>query len=95
MAQELRHGLLDEFVGNGLLRLVFIGCLRGEGGYDEDLTILHILKAYFAIALEIFPVLLEVSVDLRDKGTARGLFRRAAVLQEAGVVVILLSLLLV
>ena len=95
MAQELRHGLLDEFVGDGLLRLVLIGGLRGEGRNDEDQAVLNILKAYLAVALEILAVLLEIGVDLGNECAARGLFRRTAVLQKARIVKIFLKLLFI
>ena len=52
-------------------------------------AVLYVLKTDFALVLEIATVLLEIGVDLCHKRRPHRLFRRTAVLEEAGVVVIL------
>ena len=88
MAEHLRHRLLDALVGDGLLRLVLIGGLVGEGGNHQDQAVLHIGKGDLALVLIVFPRLLQIRVDLVDKRIAHRLVRRAAVLQPAGIVVV-------
>ena len=88
-AEELRHGLLDEFVGDGLFRLVFIAGQRGKRTGHHHQTILHIVPVDFALALLILPLVPQVLVDGGDKGGLGRLLRRAAVLQPGGVVVVL------
>ena len=94
-AEKLRHGLLDEFVGDGLLGLVLVAGTGGEAGRDVDQAVLHILEADGALALLIEVLVLQVFVDLVDKGGAHRVFRAAAVLQPRGVVVVFQQLYLI
>ena len=89
MAEHLHHSLLDALVGDGLLRLVLIGGLVGKGGNDNHQAVLHILKGDLALILVVLVVLLQIGVDLVDKGVAHRLVRGASVLQPGGVVVVL------
>ena len=93
--EEVGHGLRDELVGDGLLGLVLVAGAGGEAGRDVDQTVLHILKADGALALLIEVLVLEILVDLVDKGRADGVLRAAAVLEPGRVVVILQHLHLV
>ena len=88
-AEELRHRLLDEAVGDGLLGLVLVGGLRREAVRHENKAVRHILKAYFALVLLVFAGLLDIAVHGADEGAFCGLLRRAAVLKEGAVVVVL------
>ena len=87
-AEKLRHGLLDELVRDGLFRLVFVGRDGRKAVRDENQTVLHVLKADFALAFLVLTLLLDVGVDGGGEGALRGLFRRAAVLQPGRVVVV-------
>ena len=44
LAEELRHGLLNEFIRNGFFRLVFVARYGGEGIDDQNQAVLHIRK---------------------------------------------------
>ena len=83
------HGLLNEFVGDGLLRLVLIGGNGGKAVGNQNQAVLNVLKGDFTLVFLILSLLLDVCVDGGGKGAACGLFRRAAMLQPGGVVVIL------
>ena len=88
-AEELRHGLLDEFVGDGLLGLVLVAGLGGEVVADQHQAVLDIRPGDLALALLVLPLVPQVLVDGGDKGGLGRLLRRAAVLQPGGVVVVL------
>ena len=88
-AEELRHGLLDELVGDGLLRLVLIAGLCREVVAHQNEAVLHVGKGDLRLALDVFIVVPQVLVDGGYHGRPRGLLRAAAVLQKAGVVVML------
>ena len=92
LLEELRHGLLDELVGDGLLRLVLIGGLGRERRDDDVETVLDVLEGDLLVGLVVFVVLLEVGVDLGDERGADRLVRRAAVFEPGGVVVVLFHL---
>ena len=46
MAQELRHGILDELVVYRLLGLVLIACLSRERVYDKRKAVGYIVEGY-------------------------------------------------
>ena len=81
--EELRHGLLDKLIGNGLFRLVFVTGLGGEVAGDQNQTVLHVRPGDLALVLLVLPLLPEVLVHGGDKGGAAGLLRASPVLQEA------------
>ncbi|CDC68065.1 uncharacterized protein BN503_01068 [Oscillibacter sp. CAG:155] len=87
-AEKLRHGLLDELVGDGLFGLVFITGLGGEVVAHQHQAILHIGPGDLALVFLVLALVPEVFVDGRDKGGLGGLLRAAAVLQPAGVVIV-------
>ena len=87
--EELRHGLLDEFIGDGLLGLVLIAGLGGEVGAHQHQTVLDIAPGDLGLILVVLIILPQPAVDGADKSGTGGLLRTAAVLQEAGVVVVL------
>ena len=87
-AQQVRHGLLDALVCDGLLRLVFVGGDVREGGDHEDQAVLHIGKCDLALVLVVLVVLLEPGVNLAHERAAGRFVRRAAVLQPAGIVIV-------
>ena len=89
VAEELSHGVLHEFIRDGLFGLVLVGGLRGEAVRHEDEAVGHVLERELRLALGIFARLLAVGIDGVDEGVFDGLFRRAAVLEPGGVVVIL------
>ena len=89
LAQELGHGVLDEPVGDGLFGLVFIAGLGGEVAAHQQQALLHVGEGDLAFALGVFVVLPQIFVQRRHKGQAGGLVGAAAVLQEAGVVIVL------
>ena len=89
MLEEIGHRLGDEGVGDGLFRLVFIRRLRGEGIGHQHERILDVREGDAAFVLGIFPVVLQIAVDGPDERAARGLVRRAAVLQKRRIVIIL------
>ena len=89
LAQELGHGVLDELVGDGLFGLVFIAGLGGEVTAHQQQALLHVGEGDLAFALGVFVVLPQIFVQRRHKGQAGGLVGAAAVLQEAGVVIVL------
>ena len=88
-AQEVRHGLLYEAVRDGLLRLVLVGGLGRKAIRHEHEAVRHVLKADLRLVLLVFAGLFDVAVHRAHKGAARSLLRRASVLQEGAVVVIL------
>ena len=88
-AEELRHGLLDEFVGDGLLGLVLVAGLGGEVVADQHQAVLDIRPGDLALALLVLPLVPQVLVDGGDKGGLGRLFGASAVLQPGGVVVVL------
>ena len=61
--------------------------LRREAVRHEHKAVRHILKRDLRFVLRIFAVLLEIGVDGGDEPAARGLVRRAAVLEARGVAV--------
>ena len=79
-AEELRHGLLDELVVDGVFGLVFIAGLGGEVVGDQHQAVLDVLPGDLALALLILPLVPQVLVDGADEGGLRGLLRAAAVL---------------
>ena len=87
-AEKLRHGLLHEFIRDGLFRLVLIGCLRGEAVRHQNQAVLHVLERDLGLGLRILVLRFEIGVDRVDEGVADGLFRRAAVFEPRGIVVI-------
>ena len=89
LPEEVVHGVLNEFVGDGLLGLIFVAGLGGEIVADQDQAVLHIGIGDLRLVLGVLPGVLQILVDGVHKGQACGLFRGAAVLQEAGVVVML------
>ncbi len=86
--EEVRHGLRDEFVGDGLFGLVLVAGAGGEAGRDVNQAVLHVLKADGALAFFVEVLLLQILVDLVDERGADRVFRAAAVLQPGGVVVV-------
>ena len=48
--EELRHGLLNELVGDGFFRLVLVARLRGERTGDENQAVLHVGEGDLALA---------------------------------------------
>ena len=88
-AEELRHGVLNELVGDGLLGLVFVAGLGGEVVADQDQAVLHVGIGDLGLGLQVLVVLPQVLVDGAHHGKAGGLLRTASVLQKAGVVVVL------
>ena len=54
--QELRHGLLDEFVGDGLLGLVLVAGLGGEVVGHQHQAVLDVRPGDLALALLILPL---------------------------------------
>ena len=88
-AEELRHRLLDEAVRDGLLGLVLIGGLGREAVRHQHEAVRHVLKADLALVFLILADLLDVAVHGAYEGALCGLLRRAAVLEEGAVVVIL------
>ena len=93
--QELRHGLLHELVGNGFFRLVFVAGLGRKVVGHKNQAVLDVLPCDLALVLLIFVLIPQILVHCGDKGALRGLFRRAAVFQPGGVVVMLNDLHLV
>ena len=87
--KELGHHLLDEFVGNGLFGLVFIGGVGGKAIGHQNQAVGNVGKRNLAFIFLVFSRLLQIGIQSRDKGRAGRLVRRAAVLQPGGVVVIL------
>ena len=81
VAEKFRHGILHEFVRDGLFRLVFIRGLRGEAVRHQHQTVGHILERDFGFGLGVFVCLLAVGIDGVDKGVFYCFFRRAAVLE--------------
>ena len=88
-AEEFRHGLLDKLVGDGLFGLVFVAGLGGKVVAHQDQAVLHVGPGDLALAFLVLALVPKVFVDGGDKGGLGGLFRAAAVLQPAGVVVVL------
>ena len=89
MLEKIGHRLGDEGVGDGLLRLVFIRRLRGKGVGHQHERILDVREGDAAFVFGIFPVVLQIAVDGPDERAARGLVRRAAMLQKGRIVIIL------
>ena len=89
MLEKLGHALVDELIGDGFFGLVLVGGLSGEAGGHQHQAVLHILEADLAFILEVFIVIFEPGVDLIDQRYLDGTLRGAAVLQEAGIVVVL------
>ena len=87
--QELRHGLLHELVGDGFFRLVLVAGLGREVVGDEDQAVLNILPCDLAFVFLIFVLIPQVLIYCGDKSVFCCLFRRAAMLQPGGVVVVL------
>ena len=81
VAEKFRHGVLHEFVRDGLFCLVLIRGLRGEAVRHQHQTVGHVLKRDLRFGLRVFVRLLAVGVDGVDKGVFDGLFRRAAVFE--------------
>ena len=88
-AEKFRHGLLDEFVRDGFLRLVFIRGLRGKAIGDENQAVLNIDETDFAFVFLIFVRFFQKCVDLGDKSAFRRLFGCAAMLQPGGIMIVL------
>ncbi len=89
MPQKLGHNGLDALVGDGLFGLVLIRRAVRKRGENQNQAVLDVVERDAALVLVVLVRLLEVGINLRHKGAARRLFRRAAVLQPAGIVVIL------
>ena len=87
--QEFRHGLLHELVGDGFFRLVLVTGLGGEVVGDKDQAVLNILPCDLAFIFLIFVLIPQVLIYCGDKSAFCCLFRRAAMLQPGGVVVVL------
>ena len=61
--EKIGHGLLDEFIVDGLFRLIFIGGLGGKVVGDKDQTILDIVPGDLALRFLVFALLTEIGVD--------------------------------
>ena len=79
--EKVRHGLLNEFVGDGLFGLIFIGGLGRKAVRHQHKAVLYVLKGYLGLVLLVFALLFYISVNGINKAGAGGLFRAAAVLQ--------------
>ena len=88
-AEELRHGVLHELVGDGLFCLVFVAGLGGEVVADQNETVLHVGIGDPGLGFQVLVVLAQVLIDGAHQRKASGLFRTAAVLEKAGVMVVL------
>ena len=88
-AQKLRHGFLHELVGDRLLGLILVAGLGGEVVGHQHEAFLHVGIGDLALALLVLVILTEVLVDGTHQRQTGGLLGAAAVLQEAGVVVVL------
>ena len=86
--EEVGHRFLDKLVGDGLLRLVFIGCLRGEAVRNQHKTVRDILERDLGFVLLIFADLLQIGIDGIYEPVSCGFFRASAVLQPGGVVIV-------
>ena len=86
--EKIGQRVLDEDVGNGLLRLVLVGGLRGKAVDDEDEAVLDVGKADLALIFLVCAHRLEILVRRIDKRGAHRLIGRAAVLEKAGIVVV-------
>ena len=87
--EELRHCLVDKFIGDRLFGLVLVARLSGEAGGNQNQASLDISECDFRLVFQILSILSQVAVDLRHKRLLNRLFRRTAVLQPAGVMVVL------
>ena len=87
--QKLGHGVLDELVGDGLLCLVLVAGLGGEVAAHQHQTVLNIRPGDLALVFLVLVVLPQPGVDGPHESQLGGLFGTAAVLQPAGVVVVL------
>ena len=87
--EKVGHGLLDKFVVDSFLGLVFVAGLGREVIGDQYQGVLDVVKGDLALTLGIFVLPLQPAVDSGDKGGAHRLVRGAAVLQPGGVVVML------
>ena len=85
--EEVGHGLGDELVGDGLFGLVLVAGAGGKAGRHIHQAVLDVLEADRALPFLVHPLVLQVFVDLVDKGGADGVLGAAAVLQPGGVVV--------
>ena len=92
MLQELGHGLGHKLVRDGLFRLVLVARAGGEAGRDKHKAVLHVGKGDRTLVLFVQTLVFQPGVDLADECRAHGAVRAAAVLEPAGVVVILQTL---
>ena len=88
MLQEVRHRFIDKLVGNCLLGLVFIGSLCGKTRGNQNQTVLYIRKGDFGFILQVFSVAFQPAIQLGYKCLLHRTFRRAAMFQKTGVVVV-------
>ena len=93
--EEVGHGLGDELVGDGLFGLVLVAGAGGKAGRHIHQAVLDVLEADRALPFLVHSLVLQVLVDLVDKGGADGVLGAAAVLQPGGVVIKLQQLHLV
>ncbi len=89
MPQKLIHRLIDKLVGDRLFGLVLIRSLGGKAARNQYQTILHIRKGDLAFPFVVLPGVFDVVVDHIDKRQLDRAFRGTAMLQKAGIVVIL------
>ena len=88
MLQKIRHCLRNKGIGDCLLCLIGIGGLCGKAVGDKDQAVLNIRKCDLRFVFVVFAVRLQVLVHGIHKGGLECLFRRSAVLQKAGIVII-------
>ena len=81
LLKEGGHGLLDKAVVDGLLGLVFVGCLGGETVGHEHQAVLDVLPLNATLVFVVLALLLNVGIDGAGQSTASRLFGRAAVLE--------------
>ena len=92
MLEEVGHRLIDKLVGDRLFGLVLVGGVGREGGGDQHQRILHVGKGDLRLVFQVPAAGAQVTVDLGGERLPDRPFGAAAVLKEAGVVVILTEL---
>ena len=90
--EKRRHGLLNEAVVDGLLRLILVGRLRREAVGHKHEAVLHVLPFDGGLVFGVFVLRLDVCVKSAGQSAARSFFGRAAIFEPRRIVIVLLHL---